>query len=123
MILDRGYCTIYSVTNDAPPGGKPHQALAQKSVSYYGELDFETAPVYQTERQEDIEVSTRVRVPQDRRISNHDVAVLSDVLPHPDNAIQYGIERAYHGTDADNGQPITDLTLKAVKTRYDVAGV
>jgi hypothetical protein len=120
MILDAGYCSVYSVGNIAPPGGMPKEGLVLKHQSYYGELDFETAPIYATPGQEDVEISARVRIHQNRGISNHDIAILSTELPPPDGALQYEITRAYHGRDPDNGQPITDLTLKKVVQQYDL---
>lgn len=123
MILDKGYCSIYSVTNSAAAGNKPAQTLALKYQSWYGELNFETAPVYATEFQQDVEITARVRVLQARQISNHDLAILSSVLPPTDDALQFEITRAYHGNDAENGQPITDLTLRKVEQQYDITGV
>ena len=124
MILDRGFCTIYAMTNAAAPGDMTRLEPSDiRHQSWYGELNFETAPVQQTEAQEDVEISARVRVLQNRAISNHDVAVLSYELPPPDGAVQFEITRAFHGTDPDNGQPITDLTLREVQQHYDLAGV
>lgn len=117
MILDKGFCSIYEVTNTAAAGDMPIEGLTLKYQSWYGELDFSTVP-YQAEFQEDVEISARVRIIQNRSISNHDVAILSNVLPPPSDAIQYRIVRAYHGIDDENGQPITDLSLEKVVQQY-----
>lgn len=123
MILDKGYCSVYRVTNIAVPGDMPVDGLTLKHQGWYGELDFETAPIYATEAQEDIEISARVRILQNREISNHDVVVLSNYLEPIAGAIQFDITRAYHGTDSDNGQSITDLTLRKVEQQYDIATI
>ncbi len=95
----------------------PAEGLTLKHQSWYGELDFSTTP-YQGEMQEDVEISARVRIVQNRSVSNHDVAILSSVLPPPDDAIQYRIVRAFHGVDDENGQAITDLSLEKVVQQY-----
>ena len=121
MILDRGFCTIYRVDNVATGGAMPVLSLVEmRHQSWYGELNFETSPLRTSATQEDVEVSARVRVVQNRAISNQDVAVLSNELPPPANATQFEILRAYHGVDEENGQPITDLTLREVQAVYDI---
>lgn len=123
MLLDKGFCTIYEVTNTAPAGDMPVDGLTLKFQSWYGELDFETAPIHATAAQEDVEITTRVRIHQNRAISNHDIAVLSNVLPAPAGSVLFEITRAYHGMDKENGQPITDLTMRKVEQQYDVTGI
>lgn len=120
MILDSGYCFVYAVTNISKPGDMPKEGLSLKSQSCYGELDFETAPIYATAGQEDVKISARVRIHQDRTISNHDIVILSTELTAPADAMQYEVTRAYHGPDKENGQPITDLTLVKVVQKYDL---
>lgn len=90
----------------------PVFSLSEKYISWYGELNFETNPIYATANQEDVEISARIRIIQNRTISNQDVAILS--------GIQYEIKRAFHGIDEENGQPITDLTLVRVVQNYDI---
>jgi hypothetical protein len=111
VILDRGFCTIYEVSNAAEPGNLPEEILAMKYQSWYGELNFETSPAKMAAH-EGVMASERIRIIQNRSINNHDVAVLSDQLPPPEDAPRYNIVRAYHGIDEENGQPITDLTLE-----------
>ncbi len=113
MILDKGICCIYEVKNIAEPGSMPKSDLVLKHQSWYGELNFETAPV-SIAMQEGVEISARIRIFQNKSISNHDIVILSD-----NNTLQYEIIRAYHGVDEDNGELITDLTLKKVVTDYD----
>lgn len=111
MLLDKGYCSIYRTENTAQPGHMPVEGLVLKYQSWYGELNFESAPTT-IGGQEGIIVSNKIRINQNRDIANHDVAVLSDVLPPPEGAQKYNVVRAYHGIDDDNGQPITDLSLE-----------
>lgn len=112
MILDSGICTVYEVKNVAPPGGMPKMVLKQKHQSWYSELNFETVPV-DAAMQEIVETSARIRVIQNRSITNHNVVILADEE-------QYEVIRAYHGMDDESGEPITDLTLKKVVTPYDI---
>ena len=112
MILDSGICTVYEVKNVAPPGGMPKMALVPKHQSWYAELDFETVPK-DAAMQEIVVTSARIRVLQNRAITNHNVVVLAD-------GEQYEVIRAYHGVDDESGEPITDLTLMKVVTPYDI---
>lgn len=114
MILDTGICSIYSVANTAAPGNMPMNGVTLKYQSWYGELNFETVPK-NSNMQEVVEISARIRVVQNRSVSNHDVAILSS------GPIQYEITRAFHGIDEENGQLITDLTLVEVVNVYDLA--
>ena len=111
MILDKGFCSIYRTENTATPGDMPTETLVLKYQSWYGELNFESSPT-NIGAQEGVVVANKIRVLQNRDITNHDVAVLSSVLPPPDEAPRFNVVRAYHGVDDDNGQPITDLSLE-----------
>ena len=115
MILDDGICTVFDMVDEAEPGGKPKPKPVVKTMAWFGYLDFATAENWPTEGREETEVSTRIRILQDRSITNKNVVVLAET-----NTIEAGMERlevtrAFHGHDDENGQPITDLTLKAVK--------
>lgn len=112
MILDSGICTIFEVKNVAPPGGMPKMELLPKHESWYAELNFETVPK-DVAMQEVVDTSARIRVLQNREITNHNVVVLTD-------GEQYEVIRAYHGIDEESGEPITDLTLKKAVTAYDI---
>lgn len=112
MILDKGICSVYEVTNTAQPGDMPKYGLVLLYQSWYGELNFETVP-RNAAMQEMVESSARIRILQNRSITNHHVVILAD-------GIQYEVTRAYHGTDEESGEPITDLTLKKVVTQYDI---
>lgn len=109
MMLDAGICTIYSAQNNAPAGNKPIDTLTKKYESWYGELDFGSDPMYVSEYREDVEMSTRIRIMQNRTITARDAAMLS-----AQPGIKYEIVRVYHAADDDNGQPITDLSLRRV---------
>ena len=120
MILDKAYCSVYGTDNEADPGGMPSQRRVLKYQAWYGELDFGTSPFY-AEGQEDVEIAARIRIPQNRAVSSHDVVVLAPTLSPPPDCRQYEITRAFHGTDEESGQPITDLSLRRVDQIYDLA--
>lgn len=109
MLLDRGICTIFRKVNTAEPGAMPVWADEPYHVSYYGELNFETAEARPTESREEVRTDARVRVLQNRRINNHDRVALKTI--EGDETL-YEVTRAYHGTDDESGEPITDLTLE-----------
>ncbi len=110
MILDEGICTIYSVTNSAGAGNKPVDVLTKKYQSWYGELDFSSDPVYVTEFREDVETTARIRVHQSRNISTQDVLKFDS-----DTNAKFEITRVYHANDDDNGQPISDISLRRIQ--------
>lgn len=112
MILDRGICTVYDIKNVASPGDMPKMTLTPKYESWYGELNFETVPK-DAAMQEMVETSARIRILQNRSITNHNIVILAD-------GEQYKVTRAYHGIDEESGEPITDLTLVKVVTPYDI---
>lgn len=107
MILDKGICTIYSVTNSAGAGNKPVDVLTLKYQSWYGELDFSSDPVYVTEFREDVETTARIRVHQNRFISTQDILKFGADDKHE-------ITRVYHAVDKENGQLISDLSLRRI---------
>ena len=111
MILDKGICSIYAVSNSAAAGNKPVAALTLKYKSWYGELNFETNPGT-VGAQEAVAADNRIRILQNRAVSNHDVAVV--------DGVQYNVTRAYHGIDDESGELITDLTLERLVPTYGV---
>lgn len=113
MILDDGICCIYGMVDQAQAGDMPDLQGELKAKSWYKELDFETTPAYPTEYQEDIEASARIRITQDRRITNKDTVILCEQPTGQEP--RYEITRAYHGHDDESGQPITDLTLQVIQ--------
>lgn len=115
MILDRGTCRILRKTSTTQPGGKPTWTAAVIHESYYGELSFETAPARPTERREETETGTRIRILQNRDIRNQDLAELSPFDGTTAKTAQYRILRAFHGTDESSGEPISDLTLSVAE--------
>lgn len=107
MILDKGICSIFSVggTVFAP-------TYTPKYQSWYGELNFETAPAFPTAAREEVGTSARIRVLQNRSINNGDALYFSsESTPYGD---RYDVTRAFHGIDDDSGELITDLTLRRV---------
>lgn len=106
MILDRGIAEIFARSNIAPKGEKPVWQEALRFRSWYAELSFETSPVWQPERRLAQKADARIRIAQCRDIRQGDTA-------HLDGRV-YAIARAYHGTDEESGEQITDLTLEEV---------
>lgn len=119
MILDRGICSVFKLSNVAEPGETPEESLTLKYQSWFGELNFETAPVNPTGMQDDVKVDARIRVHQHRAITGGDVVVFSALPMPPADTRRYNVIRAYHGLDDQNGQPISDLSLQEVESRYE----
>ena len=117
MILDRGVCRVYHKTNTASAGSKPAYQDVLFHTSYYGELNFETAPSYPTEYREEVQTAARIRILQHRGITNHDRVELEpfDGTGDPNALKRYEVTRAWHGQDEDSGEAISDLTLEVVK--------
>lgn len=115
MILDTGICTVFCREDTAEPGSMPNYKYTVLTQAWYGMLAFETAPRVQDDKRENTEISARIRIPQCLRIANHNIVVLRQVAEMPEDCPRYDVIRAYHGTDDDNGQPITDLTLAEVE--------
>lgn len=117
MILDAGICKVYHKTNTAEAGSKPVITDVLFHTSYYGELNFETAPARPTEHREEINTAARVRILQHRGIANHDRVELLpfDGSPVPGEGLMFEVTRAWHGMDADSGEMITDLTLEVIE--------
>lgn len=111
MILDRGICTVSKRVNTAEPGRKPVYSYSDYHQSLYGELSYETAQ-WINENREAVRADARIRVLQDRRITNHDRVVLQPY--DSEGTLTYEVTRAYHGTDPDSGELISDLTLGGI---------
>ena len=109
MILDKGIATIYHKENIAGAGDMPAFYDVPYFVGMYGELNFETAPGWPTDSREEIKCDARVRVLQNRGITNHDRVELAET---GGPVTMYEVTRAYHGRDEESGELITDLTLE-----------
>lgn len=116
MILDSGICSIFSATDGAAKGNMPRPLLSLKYQSWYGVLEFETAPAQPTDARIESATAMRIRVLQERSITSRDVVLFGAEIADPNDPKleRYEITRAYHGVDSDNNQPITDLTLRRV---------
>lgn len=116
MILDAGICTVFRKVDSSGAGEKPAPSYTRLCQSWYGELAFETAPVSSTASREDVRTDTRIRVHQNRAINNHDVVVLCDVDTVPLGGVPvYEVARAFHGTDDEAGELISDLSLEVTE--------
>lgn len=111
MILDDGICTVYHKRNTALTGAKPVFTGQAFWWSWYGILSFETAPARPTPNREEVRTDLRVRILQNRGIANHDRVELQD---EEGFLTAYEVVRAYHGTDEESGERITDLSLEVV---------
>ena len=109
MILDTGLCTVYHVGDMAEPGHKPQKFAWEIYHGWYGELNYETAPAWPTRDREEVRADKRIRILQNRQITNHDEVRLKDLYG---TQTTYRVTRAYHGVDDDSGERITDLTLE-----------
>lgn len=114
MILDDGICTVFELVDRSEPGNMPDYQPQEKSMSWFGYLNFATAEKWPTEGREEVEVAARIRIIQDRTITNKNVVVLQETHTIEPGMTQLEVVRAYHGHDDESGEPITDLTLKAV---------
>ena len=115
MILDNGICTVFEMVDKAEPGFKPDLQPVKKCMSWFGFLDFATAAAWPTESREEIEITARIRIHRDRTITNKHVVVLEEAETIEEGMQRLEVVRAYHGHDDESGDPITDLSLKAVR--------
>lgn len=121
MILDTGICSVYKITNTSPAGSKPNESLVKIAEHWFGDLSFESSPIQYTDSLEQVEISRKIRILQNKSITQKAVVVIGSE--------QYKVERVYHGTDSpkqykrsmdDSGEPITDLSLSRVVNAYAV---
>lgn len=113
MILNGGVCSIFGTVDKSPPGGMPDIGYEMKSMCFFGLLDFATAEAWPTDNREAVQADARIRILQDRSVTNRDVVVLQEgVYEVTDDVERYEVTRAFHGHDDESGQPITDLTLR-----------
>ena len=115
MILDSGILTVFGRVDVSDGGNMPAYRPVKKHQGWYGRLAFETAPAYPTERREDVETSLRVRIHRNDAVTNHDFVILREADAPEDGDRRLEVTRAYHGTDDESGEEITDLTLREVE--------
>ena len=117
MILDKGICTIFRKQDVSAAGAMPTVTYLPIWASWYGELSYETSPVWQTEGRKEQKADGRIRVLQSRRIAQNDVVVLEHLASFDErssDALVYRITRAFHGTDDDGPTDVSDLTLEVI---------
>lgn len=117
MILDDGVATLFKKEDVSAPGEKPRYLYLPICKSFYKRLAFATSPARPTPGREERRIDLKIRITGQNGAAEGDRVLLLDVQRMEDapEAIRYKITRAYHGTDEENGQPITDLELEAVK--------
>lgn len=117
MILDTGICTVFRKTDSASAGSMPTATYAPIGCSWYRELSYETSPEWQTEGRKEQKSDGRIRILQNRSISQDDVVILEHLAAYDErseNAAVYRVARAYHGQDDDGPTQISDLTLEVI---------
>lgn len=117
MLLDDGIVTIYAQEDVSAPGDAPRYEKTMRTQSYFKRLSFETKPEDPTGRRTEQQIDARIRIQQCRAIREDDVAQLDDFAEEEKSGLFYRIVRAYHGTDDENGMPISDLSLSEVSKR------
>ena len=118
MILDDGICTVFRKTDTSSPGSKPTWGYTPIWASWYGELNYETRPVWETEGRKEQRIDGRIRVLQCREIKQNDIVVLEHLASfeeRSEGAVVYQVVRAYHGVDDDGPTQISDLSLEVVR--------
>lgn len=118
MILDTGICTVFRKSDTASPGAMPTVEYLPFWASWYGELQFETAPVWQTEGRESLQTDKRIRILQNNEIRQNDVVVLEHLASFAERssgAQVFKVNRAFHGIDDDGPTKISDLSLEVVE--------
>lgn len=115
MILDDGICTVFRKINVAEKGNMPKYRYDRLCAHWYKELEYANVERWPTQGREETQTDARLRVLQDRRITNHDVIVMANTQSLDDVLKAYEVTRAYHGKDEDSGELITDLTLRRVR--------
>lgn len=113
MRLRSGICTIFTKRDVSGKGEMPRFEYVKKAQGYYGELDFATDGAWTTPGREDVVIDARIRILQNRTVTQRDIVVLEDVQS-AEGAERYEIERAWHGRDEESGMLISDLSLRRV---------
>ena len=118
MILDAGIVSIFRPHNIALSGEMPRMGYTLHSVGWYGELNFETSPQWETEGRKERKTDARIRVLQDRDILQNDIAILRELDDWESRAetdTVYRITRVYHGKADSDPTEISDISLEVVK--------
>lgn len=105
-----GVVKIYTVSDTASPGYKPVEGLSLKETLRYEEIRLGLNRYYQG-KQNQVEVAKVIRIPRRKTVSSQDVAIVEDGEQYHIDLIQ---------TTTDVFPPSMDLTLVAVKQKYEV---
>ena len=117
MILDSGVCTVFRKTDTSAPGAMPGAGYVPIWASWFADLNFETAPVWNTEGRKELRVDRRIRILQCKNIAQNDVVVMDHIGEYSERALDavvYKVIRAYHGTDDEGPTQISDLSLEVI---------
>lgn len=118
MLIDTGVYTAYKITNKSAAGKMPEDALVKIGEGWFKDLDFASTPAQYTDNLDQVIIERKIRILQNKDISNGCVVEIDDQ--------QYHVERAYHGIDellvygrrSGSGEQITDLSLTKVVAYY-----
>lgn len=108
-----GIVRIFSVSDGAAPGWQPKPAAELKLTLRYQERALGIQRYY-AGMQNQIELRRVIRVPRTGRVSSQDLAVTEDGQQYRVDLVQ-SIQEAY--------PPCADLTLAAVRQKFDVSGL
>jgi SPP1 family predicted phage head-tail adaptor len=108
-VLDDGKLIVFRRIPKKTDSGRPIFELERYAEVWYGDINF-TVQEHYAALQSDTKVSRRVRIHQDKTICDKFVLEIS--------GMQFDVGRVWHGNV--RGIPITDITLSAVVTRYEV---
>jgi len=119
MILDKGICTLYKVSNSAAAGAMPVQSLTKIADHWFADLEFEAAMFMDTDNSEQILVEKKIRILQNLNVLKGTVIKI--------DSDYYKVVRVYHGKDElifygrsqGSGELISDISLTRVVGKYD----
>ena len=112
MLFDAGVLKIYTLKNTSDPGAMPAEQLVFRSDHFYGERTVGYGRQYAAMGVSE-QVDMLVRIWRDSGVRIGMYAV-------PEDGEQYRINNAQQVSDED-GLPCTDLSLRRLDRRYDVA--
>lgn len=108
-----GICQIYRTGNISVPGRMPEKVIELK----YKRVPFERRTIgvkrHYLAKQEDVQLSEVIRIPENRGISTQDICTIGD--------IQYEIEQIQRIRDTE--PPSMDVALKRLEVNYDTGRI
>jgi hypothetical protein len=109
QVYNDGLCHIYTVENQALPGGLPEPMLTPKIPNLRYEHKKVGITRFYSAQQANAKIDVLIRVPRQLDISTQDVCVIRDDC-------QYGIRQVQHPEEIV--PPSTDLALERIEQKY-----